>query len=259
MSDYPNLSILTPVYDRSQFLEIMICNLRFFNYPKNKLEWVVCDSFSKDRVQAPPLFKDENEINAISRALGIKIIYHFRPEALSIGKKRNILVKMASYNHLINMDSDDIYLSDYLRYSIDVLKKNKVTCVGSPQMLFIYPNDNYKITGISCKELRQIHEATMAFTRKHWRRQGGFCQGKNKNSGEGTQMVDGTGAKHFMKTEINNIMLCICHDNNTVDKSQFNSVKHQVDGLDQSTVERIPQIKILKKIFTEDNGSPHHQ
>lgn len=242
--DLPEVSILTPVYDRKKFLPLMISNMINIQYPKNKLEWVILDSWSKDGKVSEPLFKSEEEIRHYSRVISINIKYVYRPEALSIGKKRNMLVKEARYKYCINMDSDDIYLPHYILYSVRELIKNKKECCGSPQMLFLYPNDNYKVTGISCPAMRQIHEATMCFTKKHHKRMGGYA---TNSQGEGAKMVDGCNEKFFLKTDITKCMICVCHDNNTVGKEGFN--KDDIT-LNDVKLDELPQMKIVKDIFS---------
>ncbi len=241
--DLPKVSILTPCFDRNKFLPLMISNLQNIVYPKNNLEWVVLDSWSKDGKVAEPLFKSEEEIRHYSRVIGISIRYLYRPEGLSIGKKRNMLVKNANHKYCINMDSDDIYLPHYILYSIRVLKEKKKECCGSPEMLFIYPNDEYKVTGINCPAMRQAHEATMCFTKKHWKRMGGFA---TSSQGEGAKMVDGCNPDVFARTDVSKCMLCVCHNSNTVNKDQFNQDKMQITELN---LDALPQLKVLKEIF----------
>ena len=240
--DLPKVSILTPVYDRKRFLPLMISNLQSIVYPKNNLEWVILDSWSRDGKVSEKLFKCEEEIRHYSRVIGIPIRYLYRPEALSIGKKRNMLVKQAQHKYCINMDSDDIYLPHYILYSIRVIKEKKKECVGSPEMLFIFPNDEYKVTGINCPAMRQAHEATLCFTKKHWKRMGGFS---TSSQGEGAKMIDGCNEKVFARTDVSKCMICVCHNDNTVNKDQFNQDKMKIDV----EIENLPQIKILKEIF----------
>lgn len=243
MSDLPCCSILTPVYDRKRFLPLMISNMQHIVYPKNKLEWVILDSFSKDGKVGEKLFKNEEEIKHYSRIIGIPIRYLYRPEGLSIGKKRNMLVKQSQYKYCINMDSDDIYLPHYILYSIRTLMTKKKDCVGSPEMLFIYPKDGYKITGINCPAMRQAHEGTMCFTKKHFKRMGGFA---TTSQGEGASMVDGCSEKVFARTDVSKCMLCVCHDHNTVNKDRFNSDKMEIKEVN---IDALPQMNVLKKMF----------
>ena len=216
--EFPNISILTPVYDRIKFLPIMIENIKTQHYPKKKLQWIILDSYSYEGKEARPLFNSDHEVSLLSSLLGIEIQYNYLHKTMSIGEKRNWLVKNAKYDHLINMDSDDLYFPNYIQYSIEFLKKNKHTLIGSPSMLFIYPNHEYKMSYINCPGIRQIHEATMCFTRKHFRKMGGF---NIRGNGEGTGMVDGCREKDFGKSDVRQQMVCICHNNNTCNKDKF--------------------------------------
>jgi glycosyltransferase involved in cell wall biosynthesis len=164
------ISILTPTYDRRKFLPIMIENIMSQTYPKHLIEWVICDSYSVEGVEAEPLFIHDKLLDQTRDLLAVEMNYKYFHKAMTIGEKRNWMVKNAKYDVLICMDSDDIYLPTYLQYSLDMLLKNKVGLCGSPQMLFIYPNHDYKTSFINCPSNRQIHEATMCFTRKHFRR-----------------------------------------------------------------------------------------
>ena len=240
--DLPSVSILTPVWNRRKFLPLMIENVKHMMYPKDKLEWVILDSCSWKGEPSEPLMSDA-EVKKYQKELGVKIVYEYRKEALSIGKKRNILVKKASHNYCINLDSDDIYFPSYVMYNIKTLIDNKKQCSGSPQMIFIYPNCDYKITGIECKAIRQIHEGTMCYTKKHWKRMNGYA---SSSQGEGAGMVDGCNEKFFIKTDISKCMICVCHDDNTIDKKDFLKDELLVEGVE---IDKIPHIKTLKDIF----------
>jgi glycosyltransferase involved in cell wall biosynthesis len=245
--DLPSVSILTPVYDRKMFLPLMIENLKNFEYPKNKLEWVICDSYSRDGLIADPLFNfcrtQFSEIKKYEKEIGFPIKYEFLEKTMSIGEKRNYLVKISSFKYLINMDSDDLYFPEYIRYSIGEMKKYKKECVGSPEMLFIFPRNENKITMIKCPAMRQIHEATMCFTKKHVRRMGGF---NTTSQGEGAKLVDNCNPKIFKKTDIKKCMICVCGEWNTINKDKF----LDYNNCEESINRNIDHFKVLDKIFS---------
>ena len=247
MEDLPKISILTPTYDRKKFLPIMIHNIKNQSYPKHLIEWVILDSYSFTGKEAPSLFRNDNEKSLLSSLLGVEISYTYAHKMMSIGEKRNWLVKNAKYDHLINMDSDDLYFDDYIKYSVDFLKKGKYSLIGSPEMLFIFPNHEYKMSYIRCVENRQIHEASMLFSRKHFRKMNGF---NTRGNGEGTKMVDGCQKKDFGKSDIRQQMVCICHDDNTCEKSRFLEDQFIIDANLSGDV-----IELMKKIFSS-SASP---
>ena len=176
----PKISILTPCYLRKKYLNLMLTNLNYFNYPKDKIEWVV--------LQDGPVPLIDN-IEEVRRQINpIKLNYKYESNLRrTIGEKRNRLVKMASNKICINMDSDDIYFQNYPRYCVSVMKDAKATIVSSCGMMFLYPRHNWAVTAIQCQFKRQGHEGCMAFTKNHHKCSGGFV--KNGN-GEGTKMID---------------------------------------------------------------------
>lgn len=235
--ELPNVSILTPTWNRKKFLPLMIHNINSFEYDKNKLEWVIYDDHPEN-----PLFTRDTLENTKKAIYPIKMKYIYNAKKhLGIGEKRNLLVKNSTYKYLCNMDDDDIYCPEYIIYSISAIIKEKYGLVGSPQMLFIYPNHNYKFTFIQCSAKRQAHEATHCFTKKHWKAIGGY---KKNGTGEGCSMID-----HFEKrcgmTEVHHCMICTAHDSNTCNKDQF---LDKDIGIDLGRMEG--HIEILKNIFS---------
>ncbi len=208
--DYPKISVLTPTYNRNKFLPLFIHNLKKQTYPHNKIEVVIDDDGTEpftDNIQGLQL-----DIHPM------KLIYHRSKKKRTIGEKRNNLVKLSTSKFLINMDDDDIYNPAYIEYSYQTLRKNKYGLVGSNSMIFCFANLDFKITSIKCKHKYQIHEATMCYTKKHYRSMGGF---RKNSQGEGVDMIQNQD-HNIGLTEIALCMICVAHDGNTIDKAQFN-------------------------------------
>jgi len=210
---YPKVSICMPTYNRNEFFELMKYNLINFVYPdKSLLEWVIDDD-GTDK-----LFKNQYEIDLCEKEIfPITINYKHYKVKRGIGQKRNAMVKQANYRHLAMMDSDDAYMPSYIQYSIETMIQGNFSLVGSPQMIFLYPNNDFKLSCIQCSDKRQIHEATMVFKKTHWRSMKGF---EKSSQGEGAKMVDFNDG-NCGKTECHLCMICICHKNNTIDKDRF--------------------------------------
>lgn len=208
--NYPGISILMPTYNRNNFFELALDNILSQNYPREKLEWIIIDDGEKNFIE------DEDNIRDMIFPIKLKYLRIDPKNKISIGEKRNLLVNYCEYDYCINMDDDDIYLDDYIINSINQLIKNDVGLVGSNQMIFYFHKYN-KFTKIICGQKRQIHEGTMCFTKDHWKKTGGFL---NRPSGEGPKMIDGY--EEFVYNEnIDNLMYCLCHDNNTYSKKYF--------------------------------------
>ena len=231
MSELPLISILTPTYNRHKFLPLYLHNLKNQTYPHNKLEVCIDDDGTEP-------FCIAAELQA--QIYPMKLIYHRDNNRRSIGEKRNYLVKkLASSKIVCFMDDDDIYNPNYIHYSHACLRDNKVGLVGSNSMLFTYPALEFKITGIRCEHLCQIHEATMLFTKKYFRSVGGF---EKTSQGEGASFVLDDPKKVY-NTDINNVMICVGHDGNSVDKTMFNDDSRKLaDHYEGSEVEILKEI-----------------
>ena len=230
---WPKISICTPIYNRNEWLPLMVFNLQELVYPdKSLFEWVIDDDGTE------PLFKtNEDKLKVQKLIHPITINYKHNNNKRSIGVKRNSMIKQANYKHFAMLDSDDIYMPSYIQYSIEIMKTQQKTLVGSNQMLFVYPFHNFDITAIKCEAKRQIHEATMVFSKRHWQSMGGF----EKNSqGEGAKMVDFNDNKVGL-TEIKYCMMCVCHKKNTVDKEQFlkNDGSNKIEGSINPTLKKL--------------------
>ena len=212
IANYPNVSILMPTYNRNKFIKLVLINLFNMDYDKHKLEWVILDDGPE------PFFKNEEEAQIRKLLSPIKIKYMYdSSKHLKIGDKRNKLVKLASYKICAFMDDDDIYYNSYIKHSVETLLKNKAGLVGSNAMLFTFPNHNYNMAQIQCLAKRQIHEATMCFTKNYFRGMSGFL---SSSLGEGAKMIDNN-EKNCAYTDITKVMICVPHNSNTFGKERF--------------------------------------
>ena len=215
--EYPNVSILMPSYNRPHFLPLITFNLLNMKYDKSKLELCIIDDGKT------PLFTTETLRDTRNTLAPLTINYIRETRRNEIGVKRNRLVKLAKHKICIMMDDDDIYFSTYIKHSIDKLKQSKSGLVGSNHMLFVYPSHNYKMSNIKCSAKRQIHEATMCFTKKYFRSMPGFVK---SSRGEGASMID-FNEKNAEYTDIDKCMVCVSHSDNSIGKEQFYQYKIQ--------------------------------
>jgi hypothetical protein len=240
--EWPRVSILTPLYNRNKWLPMMIMNIKTFDYDKSKLEWFILDS--KDGEEDVRLLPNDIAIKNVQDMIHpIKLRYEYIPRRMSIAEKRTYLSKRMTHNWFANMDSDDIYMESYLKYSIQLCKKNKVGLCGSPQMIFIYPHLDYRITAIQCAAKRQMHEATMVGTKKYLKQMNYYSRHDEK--GEGASLVDGNEI-NVIKSECALCMICVCHNTNTCNKDAFEDVNVQ-DSKIQG-----PKFELLENIMKNE-------
>jgi len=227
--EYPTVSILTPTYNRQNFIELCIFNLKNQTYPLDKLEWFLLDdsdeSYSKDKLEY------------IKKSIyPIKFKYVYEKKKQEIGTKRNKLVKNSTYKTCIMMDDDDIYQPSYVKTSIDTMIKNNKKCVGSNQMIFYFKDKpDKRLTIIRCQAKRQIHEATMCFTKKYFNSMNGF---KRNSQGEGVGLID-YNDKNVENIPIDNLMICVVHKGQTLSKDPFYEYNEHVQPyMDRSILKK---------------------
>lgn len=187
-------------YKRQRFSELVTHNINIQDYDNIK-EVIVLDDGGE------PLELDD---------VKYPVRYIQSKDKMTIGKKRNTLIKMAKTKYCAFMDDDDIYYPTYLSHSISVLKDKKKMVVGSADMLFYYLG--MKESGrMSCKMINLLHEATMVFDRKFVKTNMKFGE---TNNGEGKDFLKGY-EKFIWETDIQKVMVCLAHSGNTVGKERW--------------------------------------
>jgi len=238
---YPHVSILTPTYNRKRFIELCIFNLINQSYPLDKLEWFILDD-SDEPYSSDELKHIEDSIKPI------KFKYVFERTRQTIGAKRNKLVKLCSNKTVIMMDDDDIYQSTYISKSIGAIMEKKVGCVGSNQMIFYHQSKpDKRLTIIRCQAKRQIHEATLCFTKKYFKSMGGF---KKNSQGEGVGMID-FNDKNVENIPIDDLMVCVAHQWQTLSKDPFYEYTEHVQPYNDRDVVK-KHFDLLETILVKD-------
>lgn len=226
---YTTVSILTPTYNRKNFIELCIFNLKNQTYPLDKLEWFLLDDSEESYSKV--------ELEYIKKSIfPIKFKYVYEKKKQEIGTKRNKLVKNSTYKTCIMMDDDDIYQPTYVKTLIDTMINNNKKCVGSNQMIFYFKDKpDKRLTIIRCQVKRQIHEATLCFTKKYFNSMNGF---KRNSQGEGVGLID-FNDKNVENIPIDDLMICIAHKGQTLSKDPFYEYSEHVQPyMDRSILKK---------------------
>jgi glycosyltransferase involved in cell wall biosynthesis len=204
------ISILVPTFNRHKFLPLFLMNLKSQSYP-HQLLTIIIDDDGDDK-----FIKDIPEFEELIKPMKLKYICN-KPRR-TIGKKRDDLIKECQTKIFAFMDDDDIYFPSYISHSYQVMKNKKAGCVGSDKMLFCMTDRDYAVHAIDCGNTKKlIHEATLMMTKKYYR---ASCKFSNNSQGEGANIF--IGHEHSVSfTDINQIMCCVQHGDNTVNKLQF--------------------------------------
>ena len=196
-----SVSILIPTYNRKHFETLINLNIKIQTYPLIK-EIIIADD-------------GEDTLNL---DLTYSILY-YKVERMSIGEKRNFLKSKACGDYLIHMDTDDFYSPDYVSDSVFNLIQSGKSLSGSSDMLMYDGSRTYKQR---CIFLNYLNEATLCYTKKYALEH----DFSNSMSSEGISFC---AIKHISELDINSIMICLCHSNNTVDKKPWTADKYVFD------------------------------
>lgn len=239
----PKVGILCPTYNRHQWLPLFKQNIISQTYPHDKIEVFILDDGDVPFIE---------ELEELQKEVS-PIIIHYKKSCakgnrLSIGAKRNVLCKLAlqvlgKKGIVCNMDDDDFFCPSYVEYSIRELQSDcRLQVVGSNAMFFMYPYDEWKMTAIQCGMKRQIHESCLTMKLSHWKQMGGYDK---SSRGEGSKLFDGVNQECIKIIDIRFLMVCIAHQNNTIDKEQFNNKDNQLNM--KFNLE--PYVEIISKIL----------
>jgi glycosyltransferase involved in cell wall biosynthesis len=233
MTDFPNISVLCPTYNRRQFLPLLIRNLKVQDYPHNKLELWIDDDGDE------PFIEDFESFAEALKPIKLKL---FRSkQRRSIGLKRNNLIKLASNNIVVFMDDDDFYQSTYISHSYQTMIENKAGCVGCDKMIFLYSpytnDDFYFLTCGDNKEL--IHECSMMMTKKWFKSTSKFPK---TSIGEGKKLMMNSNLNKVAITLPDKVMIQLCHKSNTIDKEQFKNNKLDCFNISEETIDFIKSV-----------------
>ena len=93
--ELPSVSICTPTYNRRPFIQMAIQCFQNYDYPRDKLEWIIVDDGT------------DNIESLVKNIPGVK--YYFLNDIASIGKKRILMNEKATGDIIIYQDDDDYY------------------------------------------------------------------------------------------------------------------------------------------------------
>jgi len=198
--DLPNVTIITPTYNRKMFMPLCIRNFEKSDYPKKKLEWIIIDDSDKDEIKE--LLPTNYNINYIKLN-----------EKHTVGYKRNIGVENAKNDIIVCMDDDDYYQPGSIKYRVaclEHLNKDIVACTNMGVLDINNIISNVSVSSfIENYELRAF-ESSFAFRKSHALK----YKFKDTNINEGQNLILNNLDK-YEEIIYNPIMVSLIHYKNT--------------------------------------------
>ena len=151
----PSVTIVTPTCNRKDLFEIAIRNYSMFNYPRDKLKWIILDDSEDD------LLKD-----LLPNDKSIRYIYSKTKEP--IGKKRNTLASECDTLVICHMDDDDYYYPDSIKVRVITLIAHKKGVCGCIEYNCYNLVDDSQFIAKGNEQDYNVGEAALCYLKDFW-------------------------------------------------------------------------------------------
>lgn len=151
----PSVTIVTPTYNRHDNFEIAIRNYKNFNYPRDKLFWIILDDSNDNSLNK--LLPDDKSIT-----------YIFSDKKEPIGTKRNRLASECKTDIICHMDDDDYYYSDSVKIRVIAMLAHKKAVSGCIEYNCYNLVDDTQFIARGKEELMNIGEASLCYLKDYW-------------------------------------------------------------------------------------------
>lgn len=225
------VSVVTPTYNRRQFIPTMIEIYKQQTFPKEKMEWIILDD-GQDKVE-----------DLFSGIPNVRYIYMH--EKQTIGAKRNYLNKLATAPIIIAMDDDDYYPPERVQNVVDAFYMYpNANLIGSSEM-YIYYTDTKKIYAIGPYMPNHATNNTMAWRKRY--------SDRYQYDESLTKAEEGSFLENYIhpmiQLDARTNLLAICHTDNTIDKQRLRK-KHMSSTREAKEKMRLTGLQL--KDFVKD-------
>lgn len=197
-SELPSVTIITPTYNRKNTIKLSVINFLSFDYPQNKLEWIIIDDSDEPIKDVLPdderikyYYFDEESKGKLYRAYvdnikknrkkkkrnkSINDLHYkngeFLNNRLPLGLKRNLAIAYSKNDYIFHMDDDDYYPKDSIKTRVTHFLENpKTLCLGCDQLNQFHTTKMASIKARTADDVRaasRIYESTLCYHRKFW-------------------------------------------------------------------------------------------
>ena len=234
---FPNVSIVTPTYNRVEFIKILFKCILNQNYPIDKLEWIIVDGQNNNDLlnELPELKK---ELKTKSK---LKIIYYSLPinENNKLGALRNKTNELSSGDIIVCMDDDDYYPPNRVINAVKGLQYGKLDLAGTSK-LFIYDFDLDEVIEFGPFHKNHSTNNGMAYTKT-------FAN-KNKYNNTDAYSEEKVFLNNYrynmIQLDTKDSLLHLSHNLNTINKRHY---------FESAYINNIKNMTNLYKIFNRKN------
>lgn len=179
--DCPPISVLVPLKNYQNFINLILYNIMTTDYPMEKLEIVVVDATPMQLSKAPVILQMGQKIEPA------KLTYiPVDKQDITIGELRNMCVRYAAHDILVCMDADDWYPPTSFRRRVSWLTNataDAVAITGVPGYCLQTGRSFMTVPPYALPMEQRVSEASLCFKRAFWDERG-FPEGVAVSEGE---------------------------------------------------------------------------
>ena len=179
--DCPPISVLVPLKNYQNFINLILYNVMTTDYPMDKLEIVVVDATPMQLSKAPVILQMGQKIEPA------KLTYiPVDNQDITIGELRNMCVRYAAHDILVCMDADDWYPPTSFRRRVSWLTNanaDAVAITGVPGYCLQTGRSFMTVPPYALPMEQRVSEASLCFKRAFWDERG-FPEGVAVSEGE---------------------------------------------------------------------------
>lgn len=198
----PYVSVICPTYNRRRFLPNLFHQFLHQTYPQTNMELVILDDSPTSNADIVP--KQTN------------IKYHYHPEKMMLGRKRNHINTLTSGDIIVCFDDDDFYSPERVSHAVNTLVNSRCLIAAS-SIIHIYYKNLDKIIKFGPYAKNHGTNGTMAY-KKEYLRNHSYLDDKEK--AEEAHFTNNF-QEPLVQLNPHKVMICLAHTNNTVDKDPF--------------------------------------
>ena len=207
----PFVSVITPTYNRREFIPILIHLFKQQTYPAELRELVILDDSPTTNEDIIP--KDDKSIR-----------YYYEPNKMPLGEKRNKLNELAKGDVIVCFDDDDYHYPERISHSVTKLNSTKSLIAGC-SILNIYYTDINEIYQFGPFGNNHGTNGTFAYRREY------LANNKHDSTAKAQEEPSFTNnfSNKMAQLDLNKTIICISHDTNTYDKHNLlKQTKNQI-------------------------------
>jgi len=199
------VSVICPTFNRRKFLPYLIHQFNSQTWPQETMELIILDD------------SDVSNADIIPSQDNIKYVYS--NERILLGKKRNLLNRLTKGKYIVCFDDDDFYSMERVEHAVTTLLNTTALIAGCTIMNVYYPKYDKFLT-FGPYNNNHGTNATFAYAREY------ICEHYYQN--EKTMGEEAFFTNNFsvplIQLEPRKTMICLAHNDNTVEKDKFISV-----------------------------------